>query len=289
MRHNDAVTSERLPLDLAGLQARLGGLVGRLEVVPRAGSTNAGLVAGVQGDPAAWPDFSVLVADHQEAGRGRAGRDWSTPAGTSLTASFLVRPGDVPPSSYGWLTLLGALAVVRTVGAFGLVARAKWPNDVVVDAGSGAAELDGWGRDRKVSGILGEVAGQDALVLGIGVNVLQRPEELPVPWAGALGTLGAGLGESPREDVLVALAEQLWLLVERWRAADGDAVVAGLVEDYVAASATLGRSVVVELPGGEVASGVAEHVADDGGLLVRRADGGLLLVRTGDVHHMRLL
>jgi len=278
---------DRGPLEVTGLHERLGtDLVPRLEVVSRAGSTSSELAAAATAEPSAWPDFSVYVADHQAEGRGRAGRGWSTPPGAALTASFLLRPG-VPPSSFGWVGLLGALAVVRAVGAFGLVARAKWPNDVLVEAPSDAPEVDGWGRGRKVAGILGEVVG-DVVVLGIGVNVLQTPDELPVPWAGSLATLGAALGATAREDLLVVLAHQLWHLDERWRAADGDAAAAGLVEEYATVSATLGRAVAVERPGGEVVAGVAEGVADDGGLLVRRVDGEREVVRAGDVHHLRL-
>lgn len=279
------MTTERPDIDGSAVHERLDDLTGRLEVVARAGSTNAELARAATTEPDRWPDFSVLVADHQETGRGRAGREWSTPAGTSLTVSYLLRPG-TPSSSFGWIGLLGALAVVRTLGAFGLVARAKWPNDVLVDDPDGTV-LDGWGTGRKVAGILGEIAG-DAVVLGIGVNVLQSRGELPVPWAGSLATLGAAYGERAREDVLVTLTHQLWLLDERWRAANGDAVAAGLVEEYAAASATLGRTVAVELPGGRVLAGVAQAVADDGGLLVRRGDGEVELVRTGDVHHVRL-
>lgn len=279
------MTIERRAIDAPALLARLDDLGPRIEVRERAGSTNADLANAASADPEGWPHFSILVADHQDAGRGRAGRQWSTPPGTSLTASFLLRP-DVPASSYGWVGLLGALAVVRALGAFGLVARAKWPNDVLVED-PGGAHVDGWGTGRKVAGILGEVAG-GAVVLGIGINVLQSRDELPVPWAGSLATLGATFGERAREDLLVTLTHQLWLLDERWRAAGGDAAEAGLAEEYAAVSATIGRAVMAELPGGRVLAGVAEHVADDGGLLVRRSDGELELVRTGDVHHVRL-
>ena len=280
------MTSDRPPLDAEALRARLApSLVPRLELLERVGSTNSGLAAAASAEPEAWPDFSVLVADHQAAGRGRAGRTWETPQGTALTMSILLRP-PVPQEHWGWVSLLGALAVVRTVGAFGLVARAKWPNDVLVEA-RGALELDGWGTGRKLAGVLGELV-PGGVVLGIGVNVLQTEGELPVPWAGSLASLGGTLGERAREDVLVALVEQLWQLDERWRAADGDAAAAGLVEEYASASATLGRTVAVERPGGEVVTGLAEGMADDGGLLVRRLDGEREIVRAGDVHHLRL-
>lgn len=279
------MTSQRAPLDAEALRARLGDVVPRLELVTRAGSTSTDLAAAIRAEPEAWPHLSAFVADHQAAGRGRAGRDWSTPPGTALTVSFVLRPG-VPADSLGWAGLLGGLAVVRALGGFGLVARAKWPNDVVVEA-RGAAEIDGWGSGRKVAGILGEVV-DDAVVLGIGVNVLQAPAELPVPWAASLDSLGAVLGEHARADLLVVLTHQLWHLEERWRTAGGDAAAAGLVEEYAAASATLGRAVAVELPGGGVVTGTAEGIADDGGLVVRRLDGERELVRAGDVHHLRL-
>ncbi|MDQ2624875.1 MAG: biotin--[acetyl-CoA-carboxylase] ligase [Actinomycetota bacterium] len=281
------MTAERAPLDITSVRARLGSdVVPRLELVDSAGSTNSELAAAASADPDAWPDFSIYLAEHQAAGRGRAGRGWETPPGAALTVSFVLRPR-VPSATFGWVGLLGALAVVRAVGAFGLVARAKWPNDVLVDAPRDAQEIDGWGRGRKVAGILGEVAAE-AVVLGIGVNVLQEAAELPVPWAGSLASLGATVGERAREDLLVVLAHQLWQLDERWRAAGGDAAAAGLVEEYAAVSATLGRAVAVERPGGEVVAGVAQGVADDGGLLVLRADGEREVVRAGDVHHLRV-
>ncbi|MEE6273037.1 biotin--[acetyl-CoA-carboxylase] ligase [Georgenia sp. MJ206] len=166
----------------------------RVERVARTGSTSTDLVGAAAAAPEAWPHLSALLADHQDAGRGRSGRAWETPPGAALTASILLRPL-VAPDQLGWITLLAGLAVARAVGgcrhlgvlgrpaplgdgAAGAPGRAgeriaptgpglaapsttgpavalKWPNDVLVrDAGP---PLDGWGTDRKVAGVLTEV------------------------------------------------------------------------------------------------------------------------------------
>ena len=145
---------------------------------------------------AAWPHISALWARRQDAGRGRAGRRWITPPGSALTVSFVLRPL-VPAAALAWLPLLAGLAVRDVVDAILASARApwrartKWPNDVVlvrdgragagigtgaggasgigagseVAAGGGAgasaapdpAEIPGWGRARKVAGVLAEL------------------------------------------------------------------------------------------------------------------------------------
>lgn len=141
---------------------------------------------------AAWPHISALWARRQDAGRGRAGRRWITPPGSALTVSFVLRPL-VPAAALAWLPLLAGLAARDVVDAILISARApwrartKWPNDVVLvpneragegiaagagvgigvgeGTGSGAgapaapdpAEIPGWGRARKVAGVLAEL------------------------------------------------------------------------------------------------------------------------------------
>ena len=168
----------------------------RLVVVDRTGSTNDDLrsaLTGVDGRldlraAAAWPHISALWARRQDAGRGRAGRRWITPPGSALTVSFVLRPL-VPAAALAWLPLLAGLAARDVVDAILISARApwrartKWPNDVVLvpneragegtaagastgeGTGSGAgtaavpvpAEIPGWGRARKVAGVLAEL------------------------------------------------------------------------------------------------------------------------------------
>lgn len=263
---------------LLELPGRAGGAV-RVEVLARCPSTSTALADAVRRDPGAWPDRSVLVADHQVAGRGRAGRSWTTPPGAALTFSVLLRP-PVPPARWGWLPLLGGLAVVQALATLGAPAVLKWPNDVLVPA---VGDEPGWGEYRKVAGVLGEAVadlpGGPALVLGIGINVDQSPAELPVPSAGSLALAGVG---ADRTAVLREVVGRLVDLDERWRGTDGDAAAAGLADACAAACVTLGNEVVASLPGGRELAGRAVALATDGALVVAAADGEHTL-HAGDV------
>src|SRR6478609_210228 len=100
-RQDGAMTAPRPALRADELRSLLlvpDGPLARVEIVDVTSSTNSDVVADLRADSASWPDGSVLVAEHQAGGRGRAGRTWETPAGTSLTCSFVVRPA-VPVSS----------------------------------------------------------------------------------------------------------------------------------------------------------------------------------------------
>ena len=300
---NHAAPAGRAPLDAARLRAALLRPVGaweRVEVVGTSPSTNAALVALAR-DPG-WRAPAALVAEHQTAGRGRAGRGWETPPGAALTVSALLRPG-VPPEALGWLPLLGGLAVVRALRTDGVPAAVKWPNDVLLPAAEPVAGLGPW---RKVAGLLAEVvpagpgAGPAAVVLGVGLNVAQTPVELPVPTATSLALAGAA-GERAARDrtrLLVAVLRELAAVVGRWVDDGGDPHATGadggpsLAAQYAAASATLGTPVRVELAGtSAVLEGTALRLADDGSLVVGVADAAGRLtehvVAAGDVHHLR--
>jgi BirA family biotin operon repressor/biotin-[acetyl-CoA-carboxylase] ligase len=242
-----------------------------LDVVDRTGSTNADLLAAAA---AGAPDRTVLVARHQDAGRGRLGRGWVAPPG-GLTVSVLLRPGAVPPDRYGWLPLLGGLALHDVVrGLLPVRSCLKWPNDLLLGDGQ-----------RKAAGILAEATtGPDgtAVVLGVGLNVVGRPEELP---DGATSLAAEGAAEVDRGGLLVAFLLRLAERESAWRAAGGD--LGGLRADYRAACGSLGAEVRVELPGGMVVAGMAEDVDEDGRLLLLGADGNRRAVAAGDVVHLR--
>lgn len=260
------------------------GMVGRVVVVGRTGSTSSDLVAGATAEPAAWPDRSLLVADHQAAGRGRAGRTWQTPPGEALTMSLLVRPA-VPVDRFGWLALLGGLAVVRALSGLGVPAVLKWPNDVLV--GGADDDLPGWGTRRKIAGVLAELVATapgapPAAVIGIGVNVAQRT--LPVASATSLARCGV---VADRTVLLADVVAAFVGLDDRWRAAGGDAAQAGLAAECAAACCTLGESVLVRLPGGAVLAGRATALSSGGALQVVDADGREHLVLAGDVEQVR--
>lgn len=264
------------PLDAAAARAALAGVVARLDVVERTGSTNTDLATAAREGAA---DRTVLVAELQDAGRGRLDRRWTSPPGAGLTFSVLLRPEAVPRHRIGWLPLLAGLSVVRAIRSLTSVdAALKWPNDVLL------------GPDRaKGAGLLAELANgghEPAVVLGIGLNVRTAPDELP-PGATSLRAQGADVS---REELLVAILRGLLADEADWRAAGGDPDAAGLHAGYRAACATLGAPVRIELPGsGGALEAVAEDVDEDGRLVVRHPDGVTRAVAAGDVVHLRPL
>ncbi|WNM28070.1 biotin--[acetyl-CoA-carboxylase] ligase [Demequina capsici] len=244
-------------------------------VVPEEPSTNTALAAALREDPQAWPHMSAYIADHQTAGRGRAGRVWETPAGTSLTVSWVIRPSASGPD-LAWAPLVVGLAAVRAARSLGADAWIKWPNDVVV--ASGVGDVPGWGRWRKLAGILCEVVG-DAVVAGTGVNVLQAADELPVPHAVSFAALGA---EASRLDVLGALGRELRDAVAEW---DADpTTVRHAVE---AICATLGWDVAVDAGTGTPVAGRAVGLSEEGALIVEGRSGTRTAVLAGDVRVRR--
>ncbi|SKC53025.1 biotin--[acetyl-CoA-carboxylase] ligase [Krasilnikoviella flava] len=281
----------RAPLDATTLCRDLvapAGPLARLDVVDVSGSTNADLVEAVRRTPQEWPAPAALVAEHQVAGRGRAGRAWQTPPRAALTVSVLLRPR-LAPARLGWLPLLAGLAVVRAVDAAGTTRAGtalKWPNDVLLPA---ADDVPGLGPFRKVAGVLAEVVpgasgAAPAVVVGVGLNVDQSAAELPVPTATSLALAGVG-GE--RAALLGGLVRELVGAVARLEGAGGDAAAAGLAAEYAARSATLGTTVRAELAGGsEAVEGEALRVAADGALVIATPDGEQT-VTAGDVHHLR--
>jgi len=259
------------PLDQDAVRAALVGLWTTVDIVDRTGSTNADLLAAAASGA---PDRSVLVAEHQDAGRGRLARSWVSPPGSGLTVSVLLRPDGVPASRMGWLTLLAGLATYDAVRSLSDVACGlKWPNDLLLGMGQ-----------RKVAGILAEVADtqRPAVVVGIGLNVAAAPSDQP----GATSLAAEGIAAGHTE-VLVALLTHLAEREAAWRTGRGDPDATRLRADYRAACLSLGSSVRVELPGGAIHTGIAEDVDPDGRLLLLDPAGHRRAVAAGDVVHLR--
>ncbi|MFA1551076.1 biotin--[acetyl-CoA-carboxylase] ligase [Actinomadura chokoriensis] len=276
----------RPPLHEGALQRALvreGGLWREVRVVDETGSTNADLAArALEGAP----EGTVLVTELQTAGRGRQGRTWTAPPRSGLAFSVLLRPA-VPAPRLGWAPLLTGVCVataVRRMTAWSQAgerflgnaadvavdARLKWPNDVLVG-------------DRKLAGILAEKV-EDALVIGVGLNVGLREEELPVPTATSLAIEGAPL--SDRAPLLRAILREFETWYREWTALDGDPETSGLRTAYRDLCATLGREVRVELPGAERLTGTARDVDGTGRLVVTGRDGDRA-ISAGDVVHVR--
>jgi BirA family transcriptional regulator, biotin operon repressor / biotin---[acetyl-CoA-carboxylase] ligase len=146
---------------------------------------------------------AVAAADFQTEGRGRLGRRWDAPPGSSLMFSIVLEPG-VPPERLPELTPLAGAAVADAIAALtGLATTVKEPNDVLVDG-------------RKVAGILGEAV-DGRVVLGIGVNVTQQAEELPERAAFPATSLALeGVGAN-RAELLAEILAQLEERYDAWR------------------------------------------------------------------------
>jgi BirA family transcriptional regulator, biotin operon repressor / biotin---[acetyl-CoA-carboxylase] ligase len=255
------------------------------------------------------PEGLVAVADSQEAGRGRLGRTWVAPPGSSLLVSVLLRPGlALPPSSSHLLTVAVALAAADACAELaGVNPSLKWPNDLLVG-------------ERKLAGILAEAdagpasAGARAVVVGLGLNVAW-PQELPdelqetatalnhaagsraVERDELLDRILAGLEAryaplvGPAETTATAGTAELAEHAEQAGQEQGERVRERarreLASEYRRRCSTVGRAVRVELPD-ETFTGTAVDISEQGQLMV---DVGTCLraVTAGDVVHLRAL
>ena len=246
-------------------------------------STNADLVAAARSGAAE----QVLGAEFQTAGRGRLGRVWEAPRGASLLCSFLVRIGTDGPDPHLITAALGLAAAEAIAGTCGLEVGIKWPNDLVAArARPDATDATGVADDRKLAGILAEAVVDDgsvaAVVAGIGINV-NWPDELPGELAGIAVSLNRLLGRDlDRTALVVALVRCFAGQLDTLAGVGG---AAALRDRIVERSATLGRTVRVELPAGEVI-GSAVGIGLDGHLLVESA-GTVHEISVGDVVHLR--
>ncbi len=205
------------------------------------------------------PEGAIATTDHQIAGRGRLGRSWVEAPGTSVLVSMLLRP---PPERRApEISLVAAVAVALVVeDATGLAAQIKWPNDVMLAR-------------RKVAGILAEM--KDAVViLGIGLNVNQTRDELPLDAKVAPASLRTVDGRSrDREEVLTGLLHRLDGCYGAWRDGGLDAIY----DDLGSRDFLRGRRVTVDGVGG-----VASRIDREGRLLVD-GEAGPILVESGEV------
>jgi BirA family biotin operon repressor/biotin-[acetyl-CoA-carboxylase] ligase len=272
MSGSRSAAAQRPALNTRLLTDRLivpGGLWTDIRGLATTGSTNADVMRLAR-DGA--PEGLVIAAEAQTAGRGRQGRSWHSEPGAALMFSLLVRPSSVAQAAMGWLPLLAGVATATAIlDVTGLRARLKWPNDVLIE-------------DGKLAGILAERSG-DAVVIGIGVNVLGRRDSLPAPTATSLELHGAG--RIDRAELLAELLRAFERWYGRWaRDASGDAEACGLRSRYVRLCRTIGQQVNVALPSGRTLSGVAVDV-DASGQLVVETGTGPVPVAAGDVIHVR--
>jgi BirA family biotin operon repressor/biotin-[acetyl-CoA-carboxylase] ligase len=220
-------------------------------------------------------EWTVLVADHQVEGRGRLGRVWVAPPGTSLMVSVLLRPS-LDPSAAPMLTLAAGLALAEaTRSATALDVGCKWPNDLVVG-------------DRKLAGVLAEASVEggrlDHMVIGAGLNLSQRPEDFPPELRGAATSVAV---EGGTPDAAAILRSYLVRLRELY--GDGGAGLADRTRGlYVERCVTLGRTVSATVADGVEIVGTAEGLTEAGELVVADARSRVRhVIGSGEVTHLR--
>jgi BirA family transcriptional regulator, biotin operon repressor / biotin---[acetyl-CoA-carboxylase] ligase len=210
------------------------------------------------------PHGTVVTAEQQTAGRGRQGRTWSAPAGRALTLSALVR---LPAAEFEPLPLAVAIAVCEACEAIAPVAcRIKWPNDVWID-------------HRKVAGVLIEARPLDGwAVIGIGLNVDTREEELPGELRESAGSLRIAVGGPiDRDAALDALLARLAAWVARLDAP------AGIAAAFRERDALHGER-IAWTAGQSRHEGEAGGIDEDGALVVFTDNGERVRLDAGEVH-----
>ena len=213
------------------------------------------------------PEGTLALAEFQSAGRGRLGRSWEVPEGTSVMMSILLRP-KFEPQYAPTLTLVMGMAVAKAVKDLGFDVSIKWPNDVVVS-------------HKKICGILTEMGVRDGKIdyavigVGINVNIKEFPEEM-VDKATSL-YLESGK-EFDRSQIPGLVMEAFEKYYEKF-AATCD--LSGLKEEYESILANYNQPVRVLAK--EPYEGVARGITDGGELLVEKTDGTIVAVSAGEV------
>lgn len=215
----------------------------------------------------------VVVAESQTAGKGRRGRNWTSPPGLNLTFSVVLRP-NLPPHRAPEITLVAAVALAQTLRESHLAAAIKWPNDVEVEG-------------RKIAGILTELSAEadqvHHVVLGIGVNLNAPLTAFPPEVRETATSL---LEERGRKVPRALFAAALFSSLEMWLDRHEDEGFEPIRVAWKEMSSTLGQEVLVKTERTEM-RGVAEDIGPDGALWVRTSDGKTERVLAGDVMALR--
>lgn len=214
------------------------------------------------------PEWTVVAAAHQTAGRGRLGRRWLDVPGRSLLCSVILRPR-LGSDEIHLLTLAVAVELLEATGLAEL--GAKWPNDIVAG-------------ERKCAGILAEAEVRDGafdhVILGVGVNLTTLPEDLSDDLRDTTTSLAIEGASTDGHGLLTAFLRGLRARL------DGDGFPRGVVEAYRARCRTLGRRVRATTTSGDGIEGRAVGVDDLGSLLVERDDGRVAAVAFGELEHL---
>ena len=195
----------------------------------------------------------VLVAEYQSGGRGRLDRKFEVPRGKGLTFSFCISTDDY----FGWIPLITGLAVAKAINKYAKknLVSIKWPNDLLIG-------------EAKLAGILSEKVA-DGAVVGVGINIYQTQPELPIENAVSLSMKI----DVDRNDLLVIILNELGELLNN---------IESHQNEYRELCSTLGKTVQVTMPNGQLVEGKALGISSSGALLLDSLE-----ISVGDIVHLR--
>jgi len=198
----------------------------------------------------------VLVAEYQSAGRGRLDRKFIVPPRKGLTFSFCVEA----TNDFGWIPLLTGLAVAQGINSYlnSDLVKIKWPNDLLID-------------EKKLGGILSEKS-ETGVVVGVGINIFQTQTELPISDATSLTNVVRNM-EIDRSELLSRILDRIGEVL---------ADLGKFKNEYREFCSTIGKSVMVTLPTGQVIEDLAIGISTDGALLLKSRE-----ITVGDTVHLR--
>ena len=211
---------------------------------------------------------TLIVADTQTAGKGRRGRVWKSPKGTTISMSLCLEP-KLPTEKVSGITLAAALSVAEAIfDLTGKRAQIKWPNDIVLNG-------------RKICGILTELVFRKeiyAVIVGVGINV--NTEQFPEEIQEVASSLKRECGrEFSRETLIATILKYFERFFESYKKTQDLRL---LRDDYEAMLANKGKEVLVLDPQGSY-TGIAKGITDSGNLVVMCEDGSEKEVYSGEV------
>ena len=257
---------QRAPLNQEQIISLLGDSYWRVSLFESIPSTQIKLVELLKVEKI--PAGTVLIADHQSAGRGRLTRTFETPPQVAVLLSTVLYPIR-NSADQGWIPLIVGVAAANAISKYcGLAPVLKWPNDILIG-------------DLKVGGIIAEQF-DDCVVVGIGINVLQNSHELPIPTATSLLLECEEDLIKAREQLIAYLLQEIRSEFDAWNLAHDNVEI---LKKYSKLSATLGKQIKLDFQNGETKESTATGIAENGGLLI---SGGETIV-SADITHLRAI
>jgi BirA family biotin operon repressor/biotin-[acetyl-CoA-carboxylase] ligase len=217
---------------------------------------------------------TVVLADFQEKGRGRLGRNWVSPPGVNLSMSVILKP-EVEPKDITLITIMSAVACADALRrTTGLKISIKWPNDLII-------------HDRKLGGILTEIRtgrkGTLFAVVGIGINLNTDLHEFPQDVRDIATSIKNETGKMfSREEIAAEILNEM----DRWYGVLKKMDRKSLLDKWKELSSTLGKQVMVSTAH-ETLTGLAEAIDDEGMLILRLFSGQTKRISSGDLVELR--